>query len=294
MTCYTIKACKRNIFAHIPQHFSTELGYAALIYYAVGMELVVLLGALTTVTVTYMAAWYGIARLTGRFDVVDSAWGLGFMLVAWTSLVIVQNFSTVAVVSACLTSLWGIRLFVHIANRNWRKHEDDHRYQVLLDKWGGAANRKMFTNVFLLQGALILLVSLPMVAIAHSDSLQPNLITWIGWAIWLSGILFETIADSQLAHFIKSRPKGAHTVMTGGLWRYSRHPNYFGEIVTWWGAALVAASVGQWWGVLGAITITILITKVSGLPPLEKHYAQNAEYQKYAKKTSILVPMPPR
>ena len=255
------------------------------------MQTLIFWGALAVVLFSYMTLWYGLARYTHRFDVVDSAWGLGFVLVAWVSLVIAHNFSTIAVISALLVSIWGIRLFTHIANRNWRKSEDDHRYQAMSQKWGSRAGLKFYTNVFLLQGVLLLVISTPVVAIARFGT---HITTWVvlGWVIWLGGILFEALADYQLATFIKNREKGSHSIMQTGLWKFSRHPNYFGEVTTWWGAAVVACAVGAWWGVLGAAVITLLITKVSGIPPLEKHYTGNKDYEAYAKRTSVFVPLP--
>ena len=229
---------------------------------------------------------------TKRYDVVDSAWGLGFVLVAWVSLGMRDNFCAVQIISAALVSLWGLRLFAHIARRNFRKPEDDHRYQALRDKWGKSADTIAYTHIFLLQGVLLLLVSTPMIAIALQTG-NPNLLTYVGWAIWLFGIVFEAMADRQLAKFLAQRSKKSHAIMDKGLWRLSRHPNYFGEVTTWWGATVVALSLGGWWGVLGALTVTLLITKISGIPPLEKHYDGNPDYEKYRKNTPVLIPKLP-
>lgn len=250
--------------------------------------------ALLAILLTYMSLWYGLARYTGRLDVVDSAWGLGFVLVAWVSLGLRAHFGSLQVVSALLVSAWGLRLFAHIGNRNWRKREDDHRYQELRQQWGAPWKRKAYTNVFLLQAVLLLAVSLPMTAIAWAGSPHLNAGVWIGWAIWLFGIGFEALADDQLRRFIKQRPKESHQIMDQGLWHYSRHPNYFGEVTTWWGAAIVAISTGEWWGLFGAVAITLLITKVSGIPPLEKHYDGNKDYEAYRRRTSVLIPLPPK
>ena len=247
---------------------------------------------LLAIVLIYMTLWYAAARLIRRYDVVDSAWGMGFVLVAWVSLGLHGSFEPIQVISALLVSVWGLRLFIHIANRNWRKHEDDHRYQVLRAKWGAAEHRKAYTNIFLLQGALLTVVSLPMIAIALSNY-QPSSLNVMGWIMWTSGIIFEAIADWQLARFIKQRPKGDQSIMDRGLWHYSRHPNYFGEIVTWWGAGIVALSAGQWWGLVGSVVITVLITRVSGIPPLEKHYDGNKAYEVYRQHTSVLIPLPP-
>ena len=255
------------------------------------MEALVFWVALLVIILSYMTLWYGIALSTKRYDVVDSAWGLGFVLITWVSLALQANFGKLQVASAALVSLWGLRLFAHIANRNWRKSEDDHRYQELRKKWGSIERRKLYTNVFLLQGLLIVIVSTPMLALVFTRH-QPNALSIAGWVVWLFGITFEAIADRQLATFIKNRKPGSHKIMSSGLWRYSRHPNYFGEITAWWGAAVVAVSVGGWRGIIGALVITFLITKVSGIPPLEKHYDGNKEYAAYRERTSVLVPLP--
>ena len=257
------------------------------------MELLILFVALLLVVFVYMTGWFVIARLTHRYDVVDSAWGLGFVLVGWVSLAVRSNFAVLPVVSAILVSLWGLRLFGHIASRNWRKSEDDHRYIALRDKWGDRHPQKFYTNVFLLQGLLLTAISLPMIGVAASTH-TASFLTYIGFVIWLLGIVFEAVADRQLAVFVARRPKGSHQIMDKGLWHYSRHPNYFGEITVWWGASLVAISVGSWWGIIGAALITVLITKVSGIPLLEKHYDGNKAYEAYRARTSILIPLPPR
>lgn len=256
------------------------------------MGAVVFWVALLVIVISYMTLWYGVSLVTNRLDVVDTAWGLGFILVAWVSLGLRANFGAVQLLSAVLVSVWGVRLSAHIASRNWRKREDDHRYQVLRQKWGGD-NHKAYAHIFLLQGALLTFVSLPMAAIAFSHH-QPDVFSYAGWVIWLFGISYEAVADWQLRNFITRHEKGSHGIMSRGLWRYSRHPNYFGELVTWWGATLVAISVRQWWGVFGALVITLLITKISGIPPLEKHYGGNKAYKAYRQRTSVLIPLPPK
>lgn len=257
------------------------------------MRILIFWTALLVLAVCYMTFWYGLALVTKRYDVVDSAWGLGFILIAWISLTLRANFGSLQVVSAGLVSLWGLRLFAHIANRNWRKNEDDHRYRELRVKWGASEQQKMYTNVFLLQGLLVVLVSTPMIALAFLHH-TPNILSYVGWAVWLFGIGFEAVADRQLATFLAHRPKNSHGIMSHGLWHYSRHPNYFGEVTAWWGAAIVAISVGGWWGTIGALTITLLITKISGIPPLEKHYAGDKNYEGYRKRTSVLIPLRPK
>lgn len=234
----------------------------------------------------YMTVWWFIGLALRRRDVVDTAWGLGFILVAVVSYILGNNSSLIAQLSLGLVIAWGLRLAAHITLRNWKKKEDQ-RYADLgdlstLDRW-----LVTFVKVFLLQGVLMVIISLPVIAImqATSEPLMPLAVG--GLALWLFGGIFEAVGDFQLRQFIRSGKKG---IMKTGLWAYTRHPNYFGEVTVWWGAALVALSYGAWIGILGALTITILITKVSGIPLLEKKYADNPEFQAYAKKVPIFIP----
>ncbi len=144
----------------------------------------------------------------------------------------------------------------------------------------------------MLQGLLMILISLPVIAVMHSSELSYPLIGIAGLIIWAYGIGFEAIGDYQLQQFLKIKQKGE--IMQTGLWKYTRHPNYFGEVAAWWGAAVVAIGFGQWWGIIGAGVITILITKISGIPLLEKRYADNPVFQDYAKRTSLFIPLPPK
>ena len=237
----------------------------------------------------YMCAWFGIALLLKRRDVVDSAWGLGFVLIAVLTFSLKNNDHWATFAAVILTSIWGTRLFLHITSRNWKKKED-YRYTQLGDIGTITLWTKTFFKVFLLQGVLMLLISMPNFAVMAADNEPVQLIVIIGVLIWAFGIIFEAIGDYQLKQFLKHR-KGK-SIMQSGLWRYTRHPNYFGEVAAWWGAAIVATAYQQYWGILGAIVITFLITKVSGVPLLEKRYADNPEFQKYAKRTSILIPLP--
>src|SRR5579875_234858 len=149
------------------------------------MQALVLCLALGVILLTYMTLWYGLFEVTNRLDIVDSAWGLGFVLVAWAGLEARLNFGTLQVISACLVTLWGVRLFAHLANRNWRRHEDDHRYQALREAWGTNLKWQAYLRVFLLQGLLILLISLPMVAIANVRTHGVATLAYIGFAVWI-------------------------------------------------------------------------------------------------------------
>lgn len=252
------------------------------------MTLVQLFGIVAITVLVYMTAWFVLARALKRADAVDSAWGLGFVTVAWTALAATGSYQASAIVTAVLVTIWGLRLFWHLTKRNIHRPED-YRYQTYRTKWGRHFWLQAYARIFLVQGLLLSLISLPVIAVMHAGGAITG-IAIIGFAVWAIGILCESVGDYQLQQFMKMRKKGE--IMQRGLWKYSRHPNYFGEVTAWWGAALVACAYRQWWGVLGAVVITVLITKVSGIPPLEKHYADNTAYQEYAKHTSVLVPLP--
>ncbi len=253
-----------------------------------------LLDIVTLITIAvllYMVLWFGLALILRRRDVVDSAWGLGFIVVAVTAYTMRNNESVIAAIAVGLVALWGTRLCLHITRRNWGKKED-YRYTQLGELSSIRMWIRTFFSIFILQGILMILISLPVIAIMFSPELSYPLIGIAGLIIWAYGIGFEAIGDYQLQQFLKIKQKGE--IMQTGLWKYTRHPNYFGEVAAWWGAAVVAIGFGQWWGVIGAGVITILITKISGIPLLEKRYADNPSFQEYAKRTSLFVPLPPK
>ncbi len=257
------------------------------------MHLVILFAALAVAVLVYMSGWFALARLTNRTDVVDTAWGLGFVFVAVLTWLIEGQPGPggVPLLATIFTTIWGVRLAAHITSRNVKKTED-HRYVVYREKWQLRFWRTAYVRIFLLQGLLLLIIASTAVAgiTAKHSSNRPVVV--FGFILWAVAIVFEAVADYQLRNFVKTKKPGQ--IMQTGLWHYSRHPNYFGEVMVWWGAAIVALGVRQWWGIIGALIITLLITKVSGVPPLEKHYADNPAFQKYAKHTSVFVPLPPR
>lgn len=255
------------------------------------MTLLVTLIILTFAVCGYMTAWFFVARVTDRTDVVDSAWGLGFIYIAWLAFGIAPQHTGPKTLAACFVSIWGLRLFLHIFSRTIHKSED-YRYVAYRQKWGVSFWSKAYVRIFLVQGLLLLAISSVTIAIMQSDLTGSTALTQLGFIIWAFGIAFEAISDWQLRQFM--RTKRAGDILSTGLWRYSRHPNYFGEVTAWWGGALVAVGLGEWWGIIGALLITFLITMVSGIPPLERHYQDNPAYSAYKKRTSIFFPQLPR
>lgn len=239
----------------------------------------------------YMGLVYTIAWLRRRLDTVDIAWGLGFILVAW--MVLIQQYSVRSRVVATLVTIWGIRLSGHIYLRA-RRRGDDPRYAAMSKKWRGNLWLNALFRVFLLQGALIWIISLPIVLASNRIIVSsPSRFLAVGIIIWLIGFFVETIADAQLARYLKheKRPK----VLQTGLWRYSRHPNYYGELLQWWAIGIIALQVSYGWvGLAGPLTLSFLIIFVSGIPPIEKRRAKDAAYRDYQRRTSIIVPWFPK
>ena len=240
----------------------------------------------------YMNIWFVLSLIQKRNDVADVAWGLGFVLLAWTSFFLGQVEGIRGVLVGLLISIWGIRLAWHIHARN-KGRAEDYRYAEWRNAWGKWFYVRSYLQVYLLQGILLFLIILPVLCINTSISTGLHYLDIVGVAVWLSGFMFESLGDAQLAQFIKD-PANKGKLMQSGLWRYTRHPNYFGEVTQWWGIWLIAISAtNSWFSIIGPLTITVLILKVSGIPMLEKKMAEHPEFAQYKKRTSIFFPAPP-
>lgn len=249
---------------------------------------------ITAVSVlVYMTGWFIAAQIRGRNDIADVAWGLGFILTAAVSLVAGGIYPLRGLLVSGLVLVWGVRLALHIHRRNRGKGEDS-RYRAWREEWGRWFVLRSFLQVFMLQGVLLLMVATPVVYVNQAPSAPLGWFDLLGLAIWLTGFCFEALGDWQLLQFIRN-PANKGTLMTTGLWRYTRHPNYFGEVTLWWGIWLIAFAIpGGWMTIIGPITITFLILKVSGIPMLEKPYQERADFQDYKRRTSAFFPLPPR
>ena len=234
----------------------------------------------------YMNLLFLLALWKRDNSIVDVGWGLGFVLVAWWMHVFYPH--PLSWLPALFVSIWGLRLAGYIGRRKARQKTEDWRYAKWREEWGKWFIPRSYLQVFLLQGFFMWIVSLPLMQRPAESGL--GWYQWTGIAIWLLGFLWEAIADWQLARF-KSRPENKGQLMMGGLWRLSRHPNYFGEIVLWWGLWLLMLPYGQWYlSLLSPITITWLLTRVSGVPMLEGKYKGNPVYEAYQRETPALVP----
>ena len=248
-----------------------------------------------------MTVVYVVAQLKKRNDLADVAWGAGFLLGALVLFLGTSEKSLRAGLILSLVGVWAFRLSIYIHLRN-RGQGEDFRYLAWRREWGKTAIWRSYLQVFLLQGVILVIVGLP-VWYGVASSVGPTTPPWtalvfMGSGIFLFGLGFETIADAQMARYRKVRatsPGSVPGVMRTGLWRYSRHPNYFGEALVWWGIFLVCVESGApLWTIVGPMVLTFSLLKVSGVPLLEKKYASNLEYQDYIRSTSIFIPWIPK
>jgi len=250
------------------------------------------LHAAAAAVLVYMLIWFIVSLALKRNDVADVAWGGGFIVAALAALVSWGAVTARAILVVTLVVIWGLRLSLHIGFRNRGKGEDA-RYRKWREEWGRYATLRSFFQIFILQGVLLLVISLPVIRAITAPDTPFTLMDLLGASGWLLGFLFEAVGDWQLLQFKKERANKGK-VITTGLWRYSRHPNYFGEVTLWWGVFLLAlAAPGGWMTIAGPVTITLLILGVSGIPMLEKKYEGNAEFDEYKRRTSAFFPLPP-
>jgi len=237
--------------------------------------------------------WLASLRLRD-VSIVDVYWGLGFAQIAIITAALAGGYPWRKLLITLLTVLWGLRLGMYLFWRN-AGHGEDYRYQAMRRAHGARFPLVSLVTVFGLQGVLMWLVSLPVQfaqlapAPAHLTGLDA-----VGAALWLVGLGFESVGDLQLARF-KADPANAGKVMDRGLWRYTRHPNYFGDACVWWGLWLIAAAAGAWWTVLGPLLMTLFLMKVSGVAMLERTIVKRRpEYADYIARTPAFVPWFPK
>lgn len=241
----------------------------------------------------YFFTLFIIGTLLKNNSIVDIGWGIGFVILAWILLFLRLPLSLVRTSITLLVSLWGVRLFTHILKRNHGKPED-FRYVAFRKAWGKWVVPRAFVQVYMLQGALMFLIALPFILLEQEAQPVNPLLFALGLIVYVTGFAFESIGDAQLKAFLQN-PENRGKIMTSGLWRYTRHPNYFGEAMLWWGIFLLALSGGVTpFAVIGPVTITLLLLFVSGVPLLERSMKDKPGYAQYAEMTSIFIPWFPK
>ncbi|MGD8962703.1 MAG: DUF1295 domain-containing protein [Desulfobacterales bacterium] len=249
---------------------------------------------LVTVTGMMFVGWL-LSLIYKNVTLVDSLWGLGFVLIAWISFGLSEGYMGRKILIVVVTTAWGLRLSAHLAWRNWGKGEDP-RY----GSWRRASGESFWIislfKVFLLQALFLWVIAL---AVQYGQiPAQPAHLTWLdflGVIIWLIGFGFESVSDWQLARF-KADAANRGKVMDRGLWAYSRHPNYFGESVVWWGIFLIALSTpNSGWTVISPLVITAVLLKMTGIPLMEKTIVDTRPgYRDYSRRTPAFIPWFPK
>jgi steroid 5-alpha reductase family enzyme len=246
-----------------------------------GIGLAVILGCMTVL-------WL-ISLTLKNSSIVDIFWGSGFVIVNAVYFALSpEGFPARQWLVTLLVTLWGLRLSIHVLTRNWRKAED-FRYR----KWRGENGSrwwwKSFLQVFLLQGLLMWIISAPLWA-AHLGPFPDRLtmVDAIAVIFWAVGFFFESAGDAQLARF-KADLGNKGKLLDTGVWRFSRHPNYFGDAAQWWGFFLIGASAGGWWALFSPVIMTILLLRVSGVALLEKTMETRPGYKEYIERTNVFI-----
>jgi steroid 5-alpha reductase family enzyme len=256
------------------------------------MNLVEVVGVNFAVTLGLMCLLWIASVLLRDVSIVDVFWGLGFVVIAGVTYALTGDASSRKTLLLMLTSIWGVRLAAYLG---WRKFgaPEDHRYQAMRDAIGPRFWLVSLFLVFGLQGLIMMVVALPVMA-GQLDRSPLDAWSALGAVLWAVGLLFETTGDFQLARF-KSDPMNRGKVMDRQLWRYTRHPNYFGDFLAWWGIYFAAASQGTWWTVIAPLTMSVLLLRVSGVTLLERSLQRSKEgYAEYVARTSAFFPWPPR
>jgi steroid 5-alpha reductase family enzyme len=245
------------------------------------------------VVLALVTALWAVSVAARDTSIVDVFWGSGFVVVAWVGFALGEGGGR-RLLLALLVTVWGLRLSLHLARRNLGKGED-HRYAEMRRRHGEGWPLRSLPLVFWLQGALMWVVSLPVQLAMAADGTGPAVLLGIGAALWAVGLAFESVGDLQLARF-KADPANRGKALDRGLWRYTRHPNYFGDFCVWWGLWLVALGAGAaWWTAVGPALMSVLLIRVSGVALLERSLIERREgYADYVARTSAFFPRPPR
>lgn len=238
-------------------------------------------------------ATFCVAKKQNKHDFLDIIWGVGFIVSAVTSYVLSPSKSILGLFMTALVFIWGSRLTIHLAKRNIGAKEDT-RYMDYRQAYRGKYfDLYFFFRMYLVQYILNMIIVLPVVYVNLKGG-ELGIWAFTGMGIWTIGFLFEALGDIQLKNFLENR-KNSQEIMTKGLWRYTRHPNYFGEALQWWGIYIMSLSSGVYlWGIVSPVVITLLVRFVSGVPLLEKKYEARPGWKSYKAKTNCFIPWLPK
>lgn len=244
------------------------------------------------VILAYMVSIWLVSLAIRDASIVDIFWGPGFLIVGWAVFLAVGNQGPRAVLMLALVTTWGLRLGLYLLSRNWGKGED-FRYAKWREEGGSSWWWRSFFKVNALQGVVMFIVVMPVVYGIYYGG-EVGVLDALAALVWGVGFIFESVGDWQLTRF-KADPANKGKVMDSGLWRYTRHPNYFGDAVVWWGHYLVALAAGGWWTIFSPVLMNFLLMRVSGVAMLEKSLKESKpKYADYIRRTSAFFPLPPK
>ncbi len=243
------------------------------------------------IVLSYFTLWYIASIIVSNSSIVDIGWGLGFIVLALYGYIV--NPSVPGLIVASLVVIWGLRLSISIFKRNYKKPED-FRYANFRKEWGKSFLLRAYFQLFLFQGVIMVLISIPFIYINKIAGVKNMYLVISGILIWLFGFYFEAVGDFQLKKFIEDK-NNKGKLMTSGLYKYTRHPNYFGEAIIWWGIFTIGLGCGvSWHSIISPITITLIIRFVSGVPMLEKNLKNKPGFDEYKRGTNAFIPWFPR
>ncbi len=236
----------------------------------------------------YMTIVFVIAYRRKRLDTVDAAWGGAFVVAATMVAGLQPTLRTIII--ALLIDIWALRLSSHIIDRIRNHDQDDPRYTELASKWKGSYWQRAYLSIFMVQGMAALIISLPTVFATGDDTAFATAFLVAGIAVWVIGFIVEMIGDRQLKAFLANK-NNKGKVLDQGLWRYTRHPNYLGELTQWYGIGIIACGAQWGWiGLIGPVALNVLIRFVSGVPPIENRKKKDKAYAAYMQRTYPILP----
>lgn len=245
--------------------------------------------------------YFGIAVYKKDNSIIDRLYGITFVITAWFMVFLHMQTSTLSPLTALiliLISIWGLRLSSRIHLKNRKKGGEDFRYAAWREEWMKKGEdyfyARSYLQIFVLQGIIISVVLLPFTLVVANPVSFSSILIPTGLLVWVIGFFFESVGDYQVDRFVKHKHADSEQIMKKGLWKYTRHPNYFGESSMWWGLALIAFSQSSIATFLSPLLITYLLLKVSGVPMLEKRWKGLPEWEAYKSKTSAFFPLPPK
>lgn len=255
------------------------------------------------VALAFLSLVFLVAHRLKRYDLIDSAWGMTFVVIAVAWVVVLRPYHpenrSISRLIVALIAIWAIRLSGHIFARFLSSSQEDKRYIELRSTWKSRGGFTVYRKIYMTQALLATLISLPVLVVlltatGRSTSTEISSVVLCGIGVWVIGIVVEALSDYQLKLFVRDKNNRGKT-MRSGLWKYSRHPNYFGEVLLWWGIGIFSAGVSSSIiGLVGPALLTYLIVYISGIPPAEARAAKRADWADYARRTSVLIPWLPK